>query len=197
MLHTSAVKTVSGLSLERMKTAITIPDKLMRQNALDQLLKDLVEKLNTEEQDRTMDIVSVFNDIEKSLVRGMIINDNRRADGRAPQEIRKISAEVGILPRTHGSALFIRGETQCLAVVTLGTSDDEQKIDSLEGESYKTFMLHYNFPPFSVGEVKPLRSRGVARIGDHLLFERAVGRQGRFLDQTRQDHVPVVEWRCL
>jgi len=160
--------------LERMKTAITIPDKLMRQNALDQLLKDLVEKLNTEEQDRTMDIVNVFNDIEKSLVRGMIINENRRADGRAPQEIRKISAEVGILPRTHGSALFIRGETQCLAVVTLGTSDDEQKIDSLEGESYKTFMLHYNFPPFSVGEVKPLRSPGRREIGHGMLAERAL-----------------------
>ncbi len=167
-------ETVTGLSLEKMKTAITIPDKLMRQNALDQLLKELVEKLNTEEQDRTMDIVNVFNDIEKSLVRGMIINENRRADGRAPQEIRKISAEVGILPRTHGSALFIRGETQCLAVVTLGTSDDEQKIDSLEGESYKTFMLHYNFPPFSVGEVKPLRSPGRREIGHGMLAERAL-----------------------
>jgi polyribonucleotide nucleotidyltransferase len=167
-------KRVTELSLERMKQAITIPDKLMRQNALDQLLKELVEKLNTGEQDRTMDIVNVFNDIEKSLVRGMIVNENRRADGRAPQEIRNISAEVGILPRTHGSALFIRGETQCLAVVTLGTSDDEQKIDSLEGESYKTFMLHYNFPPFSVGEVKPLRSPGRREIGHGVLAERAL-----------------------
>jgi polyribonucleotide nucleotidyltransferase len=104
----------------------------------------------------------------------MIINENRRADGRAPTDIRAISAEVGILPRTHGSALFIRGETQCLAVVTLGTSDDEQKIDSLEGESYKTFMLHYNFPPFSVGEVKPLRSPGRREIGHGMLAERAL-----------------------
>jgi polyribonucleotide nucleotidyltransferase len=78
------------------------------------------------------------------------------------------------LPRTHGSALFIRGETQCLAVVTLGTSDDEQKIDSLDGESYKTFMLHYNFPPFSVGEVKPLRSPGRREIGHGNLAERAL-----------------------
>jgi polyribonucleotide nucleotidyltransferase len=121
-----------------------------------------------------MDIIAVFNDIEKNLVRNMILNENIRADGRAPEEIRKISAEVGILPRTHGSSLFIRGETQALAVVTLGTSDDEQKIDSLDGESYKTFMLHYNFPPFSVGEVKPLRSPGRREIGHGMLAERAI-----------------------
>ncbi len=165
---------VTEFSLERIKAAITIPDKLRRQNALDALLKEAVEKLNAADTDRTIDIINVFNDIERDLVRGMILNENKRADGRAPHEIRKISCEAGILPRTHGSALFIRGETQCLAVVTLGTSDDEQKIDSLEGESYKTFMLHYNFPPFSVGEVKPLRSPGRREIGHGMLAERAV-----------------------
>jgi polyribonucleotide nucleotidyltransferase len=167
-------KTIAEISLEKIKTAIAIPDKMRRQKALDEILKEVIEKLNTGEKDITMDIVAVFNDIEKNLVRGMILNENIRADGRSPEEIRKISSEIGILPRTHGSALFVRGETQCLAVVTLGTSDDEQRIDSLDGESYKTFMLHYNFPPFSVGEVKPLRSPGRREIGHGMLSERAV-----------------------
>jgi polyribonucleotide nucleotidyltransferase len=167
-------KTISELSIEEMKAAITIPDKLRRQNVLDEILKKLIEKLNTGEKDISRDIMNVFHDTEKDLVRGMIIRENKRADGRAPEDIRNIYSEVGILPRTHGSALFIRGETQCLAVVTLGTSDDEQKIDSLEGESYKTFMLHYNFPPFSVGEVKPLRSPGRREIGHGMLAERAL-----------------------
>ncbi len=165
---------VTEISLGKIKAAITIPDKMRRQKALDDVLKEVIEKLNTGEKDITMDIADAFNDIEKDLVRGMIINENTRVDGRTPEEIRKINSEVGILPRTHGSALFIRGETQCLAVVTLGTSEDEQKIDSLDGESSKTFMLHYNFPPFSVGEVKPLRSPGRREIGHGMLAERAV-----------------------
>ncbi len=170
----SLFKAVNEFSLEKIKFAITIPDKMRRQNTLDEVLKEVIEKLNTGEQDITMDIIAVFNDIEKNLVRNMILHENIRADGRAPEEIRKISSEVGILPRTHGSSLFIRGETQALAVITLGTSDDEQKIDSLDGESYKTFMLHYNFPPFSVGEVKPLRSPGRREIGHGMLAERAI-----------------------
>jgi polyribonucleotide nucleotidyltransferase len=160
--------------LNKIEAAITISDKLRRQNTLDEVLKELIEKVNTGEEDRKMDIINIFNDIEKSLVRDMILNENKRADGRAPDEIRQISSEIGILPRTHGSALFIRGETQCLTVVTLGTSDDEQRIDSLDGESFKTFMLHYNFPPFSVGEVKPLRSPGRREIGHGMLAERAL-----------------------
>ncbi|HMK48839.1 MAG TPA: polyribonucleotide nucleotidyltransferase [Thermodesulfovibrionales bacterium] len=165
---------VTELSLEKIKDSITIPDKLRRQDALDKVLKEIVEKLNTGETDLSLEIASAFNDIEKNLVRGMILNENRRADGRGPDTIRPISSEVGILPRTHGSALFIRGETQCLAVVTLGTSDDEQRIDSLDGESFKTFMLHYNFPPFSVGEVRPLKSPGRREIGHGNLAERAL-----------------------
>ena len=167
-------KTIAEISLEKIKTAIIISDKMRRQKALDEILKEVVEKLNTGEKDITVDIGAVFNDIEKTLVRDMILNENIRADGRSPEEIRKISSEVSILPRAHGSALFVRGETQCLAVVTLGTSDDEQRIDSLDGESFKTFMLHYNFPPFSVGEVKPLRSPGRREIGHGMLAERAV-----------------------
>jgi len=173
-IEESLRKSVTDITLDRIKEAVVIPDKMMRQMTLDDILKEAVDTLNTGEKDRTRDIVSVFNDIEKRLVRDMIIHENKRVDGRSPDDIRNISSEVGILPRTHGSALFIRGETQCLAVVTLGTSDDEQRIDSLDGESFKTFMLHYNFPPFSVGEVKPLRSPGRREIGHGMLAERAL-----------------------
>lgn len=167
-------KAVTDIVMGKIKTAVTIPDKLRRQKTLDEILSETVEKLNTGENDISREIGAVFNEIERELVRGMILNENIRVDGRRPEEIRKISCEVGILPRTHGSALFVRGETQCLAVVTLGTSDDEQRIDALEGESSKTFMLHYNFPPFSVGEVKPLRSPGRREIGHGMLAERAL-----------------------
>jgi len=165
---------VSGLSLEKIKQAIIIPDKLIRQDTLNNILKEVIAALNTGEVSISKDITVVFNNLEKDLVRNMILLQGVRADGRKPDEIRKISSDVGILPRTHGSALFVRGETQCLAVVTLGTSEDEQRIDSLEGESKKTFMLHYNFPPFSVGEVKPLRSPGRREIGHGMLAEKAL-----------------------
>ncbi len=166
--------TINEMCLEKIKTAIVIPDKMMRQAALDAILREVVATLNTGEKDISREIAGAFNDIEKNLVRNMILNDNIRADGRTPEQIRPISAEVGLLPRTHGSSFFTRGETQCLAVVTLGTSDDEQRIDSLDGETFKTFMLHYNFPPFSVGEVKPLRSPGRREIGHGILAERAL-----------------------
>ena len=165
---------VSELSLEKIKQAIIIPDKLMRQDTLNNILKEVTTALNTGEIAISKDIAIVFNKLEKDLVRNMILQQGIRADGRKPDEIRQISSDVGILPRTHGSALFVRGETQCLAVVTLGTSEDEQRIDALEGESKKTFMLHYNFPPFSVGEVKPLRSAGRREIGHGMLAEKAL-----------------------
>jgi polyribonucleotide nucleotidyltransferase len=124
-------KQVKGLVIEKIKESIVIPDKMRRQAALDADLREVIEKINSEDNDRTKEIVAIFDDLEKGLVRSMILNDNMRADGRKPDEIRQISSDVSILPRTHGSALFIRGETQCLAVVTLGTADDEQRIDSL------------------------------------------------------------------
>ncbi len=96
-----------------------------------------------------------FEEITKETMRSALLATGKRIDGRTPDDIRQITCEARVLPRTHGSALFTRGETQALAITTFGTSDDEQKIESLhEGESYKSFMLHYNFPPFSVGEVK-------------------------------------------
>ncbi len=168
------IKSVSDLSLEKIKQAIIIPDKLRRQDVLDDILKDVIANLNAGENDISRDIAFVFNKLEKDLVRNMILKEDIRADGRRPDEIRKISCDVGILPRTHGSALFVRGETQCLVAVTLGTSEDEQRMDTLEGESKKAFMLHYNFPPFSVGEVKPLRSPGRREIGHGILAERGI-----------------------
>jgi polyribonucleotide nucleotidyltransferase len=173
-LDDKLINSVSELSLEKIKQAILIPDKLRRQEALDNILKDVMATLDTGESDLSRDIVTTFKKLEKDLVRNMILEKGIRADGRKPDEIRKISCEVGILPRAHGSALFVRGETQCLAVATLGTSEDEQRIDALEGESTKSFMLHYNFPPFSVGEVKPLRAPGRREIGHGMLAERAL-----------------------
>jgi polyribonucleotide nucleotidyltransferase len=174
LIDEKLITAVSEHSLENIKQAIIIPDKLMRQDTLNTILKEVTTALNTGEVDISKDITFVFNKLEKDLVRNMILLQGVRADGRKPDEIRQISSDVGILPRTHGSALFVRGETQCLAAVTLGTSEDEQIIDALEGESKKTFMLHYNFPPFSVGEVKPLRSPGRREIGHGMLAERAL-----------------------
>jgi polyribonucleotide nucleotidyltransferase len=169
---------------ERLREAIKIPGKQSRQKALDLILEETVNYFNTVEnrekffgdptRDLTRDIINIFDDYEKEIVRAMIISDGIRADGRRHDEIRQISCYTGILPRAHGSALFIRGETQALVVTTLGTAEDEQKVDSLEGEVYKSFMLHYNFPPFSVGEVKPLRSPGRREIGHGALAERAL-----------------------
>jgi polyribonucleotide nucleotidyltransferase len=147
---------------------------LLRQDTLDDILKHVITELNTGEEDISKDIAFLFNKLEKDLVRNMILEQGVRADGRKPDEVRQISSDVGILPRAHGSSLFVRGETQALAVVTLGTSEDEQRIDALEGESKKAFMLHYNFPPFSVGEVKFLRSAGRREIGHGMLAEKAL-----------------------
>ena len=116
----------------------------------------------------------VYHDLEYDEVRDLILEKKVRADGRGPTDIRPITCETGLLPRTHGSALFTRGETQALAVVTLGTSDDEQRIDALEGEYFRTFLLHYNFPPFCVGEARPMRGPGRREIGHGKLALRAL-----------------------
>jgi len=160
--------------LERMKEHITIPGKQRRQEALDMLLEETLTHFDAVVKGISKDVADIFFEIEKDLVRRMIIVEGIRADGRRPEEIRHITSKVGLLPRAHGSALFVRGETQALVATTLGTSEDEQKIETLEGETYKTFMLHYNFPPFSVGEVKQLRSPGRREIGHGALAERAL-----------------------
>jgi len=156
------------------RAAILIPNKTARQERMDQVRDETIEKLKTDDPNRTRHIKLVFHALEYSEVRSMILERGVRADGRGPTDIRHVTCEVGVLPRTHGSALFTRGETQSLAVATLGTSEDEQRIDGLEGEYYRTFMLHYNFPPFSVGEARPLRSPGRREVGHGALAERAL-----------------------
>ena len=166
---------VAELAMERLLTAIVIPNKMERQKTLDVLLEEIKQKLKKEDDPTwNRQISTIFLNIEKDEVRKIILEKNVRADGRKADEIRPISSTVGLLPRTHGSALFTRGETQALVVATLGTSEDEQRIDSLEGEYFKTFMLHYNFPPFSVGETKPLRGPGRREVGHGALAERAL-----------------------
>ncbi len=157
------------------REAILIPNKSARQERLTALLEETLHKLKTDENpDRQRHIKLVFHELEYSEVRDMILEKRVRADGRGPSDIRAITCEVGVLPRTHGSALFTRGETQSLAVVTLGTTEDEQRIDALEGQYFRTFLLHYNFPPFSVGEARPLRSPGRREVGHGALAERAL-----------------------
>jgi polyribonucleotide nucleotidyltransferase len=121
-------------------------------------------------------IAGAFRDIEKKIVRGKILSERRRIDGRGLEDVRSITSQVRVLPRTHGSAIFTRGETQVLVTSTLGTSQDEQRIDSILGDSTKAFMLHYNFPPFSVGEVKMLRAPARREVGHGALAERAVSK---------------------
>ncbi len=167
--------TVEALTATKIREAIVIPNKAARQERLDAIMAEAVDALkNPDDPNRARQVKLVFHHLEYTVVRNMILDGGKRADGRGPADIRPITCEVGLLPRTHGSALFTRGETQALAVVTLGTSDDEQKIDALEGDYYRNFMLHYNFPPFSVGEAKPLRSPGRREIGHGALADRAL-----------------------
>ena len=157
------------------REALLIPNKTERSERMAAILADLLARLGSKEApEKNREIMEVFHDLERNQMRRMILDKGVRADGRGPTGIRPITCEIGVLPRTHGSALFTRGETQSLAVVTLGTSDDEQRIDALEGESTKSFMLHYNFPPFSVGEARPMRGPGRREIGHGALAERAL-----------------------
>jgi len=139
------------------------------------LSKQVIEKLKAEDETLTdLGIKNALAKVEKEEVRKFILSKKKRIDGRGYEDIREISCEVGVLPRTHGSGLFTRGQTQSLSSTTLGTGDDEQRLDTLEGEKFKSFMLHYNFPPFSVGEVRPARGPGRREIGHGALAERAL-----------------------
>jgi polyribonucleotide nucleotidyltransferase len=151
-------------------------DKELYQERMDQIYEDALEEFTEEEtlEEMSKVISGIVHDTEKEILRTSILTKGKRLDGRSLTDIREITSEVGILPRTHGSAVFTRGETQALVVTTLGTSMDEQRLDNLEGESTKRFMLHYNFPPFSVGEVKFLRGPGRREIGHGFLAERAL-----------------------
>jgi polyribonucleotide nucleotidyltransferase len=165
---------VDAVARPRLAAALDHTAKQARRQALDTAVRESLNELRAEFPEREQEIGGRIETITRDLVRGMIVRDGRRVDGRGLADVRPISCEVEVLPRTHGSALFTRGETQALAVTTLGTSSDEQKIDALMGESYKKFLLHYNFPPFSVGEVRFLRGPGRREIGHGALAERAL-----------------------
>lgn len=162
----------------RLKEAVTIPTKMERYAALDALKSAVVEEIVPEDDDTGMAgrVKEIFSDLKKEFVRGMIVKEGKRIDGRGLTDVRPISSEIAFLPRTHGSALFTRGETQALATVTLGTKEDQQLIENIAEDRYEKFMLHYNFPPFSVGEVKFLRGAGRREIGHGALAERAIRR---------------------
>ncbi|MCX5686249.1 MAG: polyribonucleotide nucleotidyltransferase, partial [Candidatus Omnitrophica bacterium] len=169
------IEKVKGLSVAKLGEINRLGTKEQREEAMALLSKELIEKLVTEDSEYTeKEVKSALNEVEEEDVRKFIVEKKKRVDGRRFDEIRPITCEVGLLPRTHGSALFTRGQTQSLSVTTLGTSQDEQTIDALEGETQKTFMLHYNFPPFSVGETKPIRGPGRREIGHGALAERAL-----------------------
>jgi polyribonucleotide nucleotidyltransferase len=165
---------VEAIAQERLREAFYIREKTKRKERLEETLQWTVQECGAEDEDSQKMVKAALEEINRKLVRRLILEEKKRIDGRNFSEIRPISCEVGILPRTHGSALFTRGETQVLAVVTFGTSEDEQKINSLTGETYKSFMLHYNFPPFSVGEVSFLRAPSRREIGHGALAERAI-----------------------
>jgi len=154
--------------------AMRIRGKLESYDRVDQVLEDLVASLPEGEVERKVEAKQIFKNLKEKVLRDEVLTHGVRLDGRAFDEVRPIWIETSVLPRTHGSAVFTRGETQALVTCTLGTAEDAQKIESFEGETWKSFMLHYNFPPFSVGEVAFLRGPGRREVGHGALAERAL-----------------------
>ena len=167
---------IEAVAPDRLRKALSIKDKQERYESLDTLHDEMsIEILGDEpESDTVKEFSQIFSDIKKEEMRSRLINENIRIDGRKPEEIRPITCETKVLPRTHGSALFTRGETQALAVTTLGAREDEKMIETLDGISFKRFMLHYNFPSFSVGETSIPRGPGRREIGHGILAERGL-----------------------
>lgn len=167
------VKEIKNLFEKEIKEAVCINEKKEREDSLKDILNQIIEKLSTEEDNLPL-LKSSYDEACKEAVRSLIIKEKIRVDGRKLDEIRPISCETGVLPRVHGSALFTRGQTQALVITTLGTVKDRQFIDTLEEESSERFYLHYNFPPFSVGEVRPRRGQSRREIGHGSLAEMAL-----------------------
>ncbi len=167
------IKTLAG---DKIHTAVQTEGKMARNRALDIVKTDLIDALGPDYADRVRDIKDLFSGLVKSTCRDIVLNENKRIDGRPFNEVREITCEVGNLPRPHGSALFTRGETQVLGTLTLGSGRDEQRVETLGGEETRSFMLHYNFPPYSVGECK--RPGGPSRrdVGHGNLATRALER---------------------
>jgi polyribonucleotide nucleotidyltransferase len=157
-----------------LRTALETPAKHERAAKFDEAKAATIAALTSEFPGAEKEIAGEFSHLKYEAVRQMIVREKKRLDGRGLDQVRPITCEVGFLPRAHGSALFTRGETQALVATTLGTASDQQRIDALLGESFKRFMLHYNFPPFSVGEVKFLRGPSRRDIGHGALAERAI-----------------------
>src|SRR5580765_4786699 len=168
------VKALDDTCRTKLRQAIRIPGKEARQEEVDRIQAEAVLAFKERFPEQEAYIGKTLHDLERDELREMVLTEGVRADGRGPGEIRKVTVEVSTLPRTHGSCLFTRGETQALSVATLGTKSDEQRVEELEGQSWKSYMLHYNFPPFSVGEVRPIRGPGRREIGHGALAERAV-----------------------
>ena len=173
------VDQVEALAREGMAAALAVEEKQARTAALAAVEKEVaasLESRGTDGEEARAAVAAVVRKLEKQHVRARILDRGRRADGRGVDDIRELGCEVGVLPRPHGSALFTRGQTQALGVVTLGTSRDEQRIDSIDTleETTKSFMLHYNFPPFSVGEARPIRGTSRREVGHGNLAERAI-----------------------
>jgi polyribonucleotide nucleotidyltransferase len=166
--------TVKNFAQPKLEAALAKGVKQERYAALDTVLEEAVLTIGAGDLVKAKQVGQLVNKVTKTVVRDQIIKQRTRLDGRGLSDIRTITCEIDVLPRTHGSALFTRGETQALVTTTLGTSSDEQRIDALVGEHYKKFMLHYNFPPFSTGETKFLRSPGRREIGHGALAERAL-----------------------
>jgi len=172
-------RAVREFASARLIEAIRVPEKQARQDAIDAVNADAIahfEQVYAETPEKMADVKEVLHDIVKEEVRRLITHEKIRPDGRALNEIRPIECEVGLLPRTHGSGLFTRGQTQALSICTLGALGDEQILDGIDLEESKRFMHHYNFPPFSVGEARPLRAPGRREIGHGALGERALAK---------------------
>ena len=167
---------VTALAEKRLIEASKIPSKQERYAAIDQVKAEVKEALEAEFEGRGGEISAILGSVNKRVLRQMVIKDKVRIDGRDMTTIRPVSCEVGNLPRAHGSALFTRGETQALVAVALGTSSDEQRMDNIQGMEFKKFMLHYNFPPFSVGETSMRLFPGRREIGHGYLAERSIAK---------------------
>ena len=165
---------VKDVVYDGLKDAYLEGRKLERYAKIGEVKKKMVEELSSDDAGLDPQAKTVFEELDREIIRDMILVDKQRIDGRSSRDIRTITSEVGILPRAHGSGLFTRGETQALVALTLGTSSDEQRLDFIGGEELRTFMLHYNFPPFSVGEAKFLRGAGRREIGHGALARRAL-----------------------
>jgi polyribonucleotide nucleotidyltransferase len=157
-----------------LRNVITTEDKKLRQLNRKEALNSILDSLSEAYEDKESDIKEAVHTLEKKLIRKMILEEGRRIDGRAFSEVRPIECVVGLLPRVHGSALFTRGETQAMVLTTLGTEMDEQRIESIYGNHFRSFILHYNFPPYSVGEARRLSGPGRREIGHGALARRAI-----------------------